>query len=258
MESADKENETPNRQCLKGKHCRRAGKTRLTGSRRKDKSAEPRRTMMSTLTSFLSIIGCMSCPVASASISSTTRRKIGYRNRRQRRAAGERNIKRRLMFKSGTEYHTPVHSYDSKPKTYYNAPGPNHPKTKAAKNYDRSWYVSGTLTKPEYEIGDPVWVYSRAGWIRVTVLANQRATETGLYQLSVDNPDVVAKILGGVPVKLCLTMTEGGVHVLKRGVFEGEQWEENSDEEISFCEDTFDSSTDENSSYSEDTFCDHH
>ena len=108
MESADKENETPNRQCLKGKHCRRAGKTRLTGSRRKDKSAEPRHTMMSTLTSFLNIIGCMSCPIAAASISSTTRRKIGYRNRRQRRAAGERNIKRRLMFKSGTEYHTPV------------------------------------------------------------------------------------------------------------------------------------------------------
>ena len=114
--------------------------------------------------------------------------------------------------------------------------------------------MSGRLKKPEYEIGDPVWVYSRTGWIRVTVLANQRATETGLYQLSVDNPDVVAKVLGGVPVKLCLTMTEGGVHVLKRGIFEGDQWEENSDEEYSFCcEDTSDSSTDEDSSYSEDT-----
>ena len=241
MESADKENEVPNRKGLKGKHCRKTGDIRLTGSRRKKTPAGPRLTMMSTLTSFLSIIGCMACPVAAASLSSITTRKIRFKNRRQRRAAGERSVKRQLSLRlrpATDNYQTPVFRYDSSPKTYYTTPGPNHPKTKSAKEYDRSWYVPGTLKQPEYEIGALVWAFSRAGWIRAIVQANQLATETGLYQLVVEDPDAVAKSLGGVPVKLCLTMTAGGAHVLKRGKCEGDSEEESSDEDSSCCEDT--------------------
>ena len=254
MESADKENDTPNRNIitrrLKGKHCRRVGNFRLTGSRRRDTPAGSRHTMMSTLASFLSIIGSMSSPVAAASLHSATNRKIGFRNRRQRRAAGERNVKRRLIVPKETDsYHTPVFRYDPSPKTYYDFPGPNHPKTKAAKKYDRSWYVSGTLTQPEYEIGDPVWVYSRAGWIRGTVQVNQLATETGLYQLKVENPVVISKILGGVPVKLCKTITAGGAYVLKRG-------KHNGVEDSSSCSEDSSDSSEDNSDSSEDISCD--
>ena len=56
MESADKENAMLNRKCLKGKHCRKVGDIRLTDSSRREKPKGPRHTMMSTLTSFLSII----------------------------------------------------------------------------------------------------------------------------------------------------------------------------------------------------------
>ena len=71
-------------------------------------------------------------------------------------------------------------------------------------------YTAGTLIRPEFEVGEDVWVYvpiNDAGWICGTVEQNDQVRETGLYQVNILEPETVG-------TRTCLM---GGARVLRRG-----------------------------------------
>lgn len=207
-----------------------AGQRRDSPKRKKRQNSESTMSPAATLLLGLATIASVTSPVAAGSLHTPSPRTP--QNRRQRRAAGERNVRRRISSRNGgdenvetenSNYNSRINIINAR-KKYIEPPKSDSPETTAAQTYDQSSHVPGSLIHPEYEIGDAVWAYELGDWIKAVVTDNTSFfTELGAFAVKI------------LDEKESSTLLLGGAHLLARD--EGDETINFKSEDTTFIDD---------------------